>query len=440
MAVKITSVEKGSAGSRKGIKSGDTLISINDHEIFDVLDYRFYADTDDIYLRFCNAKGRERVKHIRHCDGADSLGLNFDTYLMDKKQQCRNKCVFCFVDQMPPGMRDSLYFKDDDSRLSFFFGNYITLTAISEREVQRIIDMHISPINISVHTMDPALRVKLMGNPYAGEVLSIIDRFSDAGIQMNTQLVLCPGLNDGKALEYSLDELSKRYPAVQSIAAVPVGLTAWREGLYPLKPYDRQSAAEVLDIIDAFNEHFAFFNGGKLCYPADEFYIKAERPVPDVDFYDDFSQLENGVGMWALLRATFREALTQLPEPTVAKRKKVYIATGEAAYPLLAALTEELRQRASSVDCKVVCVKNHFFGESVTVAGLITGKDLLAKMREEETADGYLLLTSAMLKSADEPIFLDDITVSQVEEQLGVSVVVVPETDGRQLLAEILGL
>lgn len=438
MSVLIDSVKKGSKGYRKGIRPGDTLISLNGNEIFDVLDYRFYGSSDDIYVKILDTHGKLKTKHIRSRGDADALGFEFNTYLMDKKQNCRNKCIFCFVDQMPPGMRESLYFKDDDSRLSFFFGNYITLTAISDREVQRIIDMHISPINISVHTMNPELRVKMMGNPHSGEALKIIDRFSEAGIKMNTQLVLCPGINDGDELRYSLDELSKRYPEVQSIAAVPVGLTSFRDGLYPLTPYEKESAAHTLDIIEEFNSHFRHFHGFNLCSPADEFFIKAEREIPDASYYGDFSQLENGVGMWALTKQTFMDALAEENDvhPT---EKDIYVATGEAAYPLLCELTDQLKRKFPFVNVSVICVKNNFFGPSVTVAGLLTGKDLLEQLADIITPNSVLLLPSSVIKTPSERVFLDDISIDELSEKLNTNIVIVNETDGAELLKSILG-
>ena len=439
MSVVIRAVSKGSAGDRKGIRPGDTLVSLNGHEIFDVLDYRYYADAEDLQVKILNHHGRQKTIRFRRIDGVDDLGLEFESYLMDRKQCCRNKCIFCFVDQMPPGMRESLYFKDDDSRLSFFFGNYITLTAITEREVRRIIDMHISPINISVHTMDPALRVRMMGNPHAGEALSIIDRLSDAGISMNTQLVLCPGINDGEALRYSLDELSKRYPAVQSIAAVPVGLTSHREGLPHLDPYDAESAAQTLDIIEEFNSHFRYYHGFNLCCPADEFFIKAQRALPPAEYYGEISQLENGVGLCALLRQSFTDALEALPETTVCPADRcVRIATGEAAYPLLRDLVDLFHQRFPDSDVSVIKIINRFFGESVTVAGLITGKDLIEQAKSQVPPGATLLLSSSIIKQ-DEEVLLDDVTSAQLEDALGARVVFCGETDGDALLNYILG-
>lgn len=438
MSVRIGSVIKGSKGYRKGIRPGDTLVSLNGHEIFDVLDYRFYGDTEDIRIDTIDGKGRYRSRHFKCRQGVDDLGIDFQTYLMDKKQSCRNKCIFCFVDQMPPGMRSSLYFKDDDSRLSFFFGNYITLTAISEREVRRIVEMHISPINISVHTMDPELRVRMMGNPHAGEKLGIIGRFAEAGIRMNTQLVLCPGINDGEHLRFSLEELAKYYPQVQSIAAVPVGLTAHRQGLYPLRQYDRSSAAETLDIIDDFNDRFHAENGCFLCYAADEFYLKACRTIPDLSYYGELSQLENGVGMWALTKQSFLDALSACKQRQMPGRK-VVIATGEAAFPLISELIRLLRTAIGDVDVNVVRVANRFFGESVTVAGLLTGKDLKEQLSGTLTEDCVLLLSSSLLKSPDERVFLDDLSVEELSASLRVPIEIVGETDGGDLLYHILG-
>ena len=259
MSVKVENVIEGSYGYKAGIRACDEILKINSHEIFDVLDYRFYIQSKKLNIEMLR-NGESVNVNIRKSDEFADIGLEFKTYLMDKQHSCKNKCIFCFVDQMPKGMRDTLYFKDDDSRMSFLFGNYITLTGLCEREVQRIIDMHISPVNISVHTMNPRLRVEMMKNRFAGESLKIIDRFSENGISMNTQLVLCPGINDGEELRFSLNELAKHYPSVKSIAAVPVGVTKYRDGLYPLRPYTKEEASQVIDIIDEFNAHFSFYN------------------------------------------------------------------------------------------------------------------------------------------------------------------------------------
>ena len=284
MSVKISGVAPDSIAHKKRISAGDELISINGKEINDVLDYRFYLNDRRLRLVLKHPNGGSKLVVIRK-DESDDIGLEFETYLMDKQHSCKNKCVFCFIDQLPKGLRDSLYFKDDDARLSFLFGNYITLTNLSDAEVQRIIDMHISPVNISVHTMNPELRVKMMLNPHAGESLRHLYHLAEAGVAINTQLVLCPGLNDGKELEFSLRELFKLYPSVMSIAAVPVGLTDHRKGLYPLKPYTPETAGEVIDIIDRCNAEFKAEHGETIAYAADEFYIKAERPIPPTEYY-----------------------------------------------------------------------------------------------------------------------------------------------------------
>ncbi len=333
MSVKIQSVSDGSYAQKAGFLSGDELLSINGTDIFDVLDYRFCIQAKKLSLKALR-NGEEVLFNIRKNDEFADIGLEFTTYLMDKQHSCKNKCIFCFVDQMPKGMRDSLYFKDDDSRLSFLFGNYITLTGLCSREIERIKAMHISPVNISVHTMNPALRVEMMKNPHAGEVLSVLNELKESNIEMNTQLVLCPGINDGDELRYSLTELGKLYPEVKSIAAVPVGITKYRDGLYPLRAYTKEEAGQVIDIIDEFNAHFSFFNQGEiLAYPSDEFYLLAERELPSADYYGEFSQLDNGVGVCALLKDEF---INVLNETDVSKlNRKVTIATGSAAYSLL---------------------------------------------------------------------------------------------------------
>ena len=434
MAVKVFGVTADSYGAKAGICNGDELISINDHEIFDVLDYRFFIQGKKLSLNL-NRNGEEVQVNIRKSDEFADIGLEFETYLMDKQHSCKNKCVFCFVDQMPAGMRDTLYFKDDDSRMSFLFGNYITLTGICEREVQRIIDMHISPVNISVHTMNPELRVEMMGNRFAGDALSNIKRFADNGIEMNTQLVLCPGINDGDELRFSLSELGKMYPAVNSIAAVPVGLTKYRDGLYPLKTYTKEEAEEVIGIIDEFNAHFSFYNNGHiLAYASDEFYLLAERPIPDADYYGEFSQLDNGVGVCALLKEEFYHALESY-EPGVINRK-VTIATGYAAYDLLCELSNAAEKKFKGLTVNVQKIKNEFFGETVTVAGLITGKDFENQLKNTDFGDALLIPSVSLRNEKDK--FLDDVTVEELSERLGINVTPV-ENDGYKLLEMLIG-
>lgn len=434
MSVKIENVLENSYSYKVGLEPDDELLSINSHEIYDVLDYRFFIQGKKLKLDVLR-NGEPISFNIRKSDELADIGLEFKTYLMDKQHSCKNKCVFCFVDQMPKNMRDTLYFKDDDSRMSFLFGNYITLTSLPEREVQRIIDLHISPINISVHTMNPKLRVEMMKNPKAGESLKLLDRFSEADIEMNTQLVLCPGLNDGDELRFSLEELSKLYPSVSSIAAVPVGLTKYRDGLYPLRTYTKEEASAVIDIIDEFNAHFAYFNGGKiLAYASDEFYLLAEREIPGPEYYGDFVQLDNGVGMWALLKEEFSNALKECGSFEVSRN--ITIATGSSAYPLLSELSNKAKEKFKNLKINVIEIKNDFFGHTVTVAGLITGQDFINQLKNKSLGEEVLIPRVSLRNEGDR--FLDDIKIEELSDSLGVKVTPV-ENDGYALLKSILG-
>lgn len=433
MSVVIKSVHPDSYADRVGVRAGDELVSVNAHEIFDVLDYRFYIQARKLSI-LIKRSGEELTFNIRKSDEFSDIGLDFATYLMDKKHTCKNKCVFCFVDQMPKGMRDTLYFKDDDSRLSFLFGNYITLTGLCEREVQRIIDMHISPVNISVHTMNPALRVEMMKNPHAGESLDILRRFADAGIEMNTQLVLCPGINDGDELMFSLSELGKLGDCVKSIAAVPVGLTKYRDGLYPLHTYTKEDAESVIDIIDDFNAHYSYFKDGRIiAYPSDEFFILAERDIPDAEYYGDFSQLDNGVGMCALLEKEFTDALDD--EEARELDRTVTVATGYAAFPLIKRLCAMAEDKFNGLKINVIKIKNDFFGDTVTVAGLITGKDYLAQLKGVSLGDELLIPLVSLRNEGDK--FLDDITVEELSDALNVNIRTV-RNDGYEFLDKII--
>ncbi len=433
MSVVIESVIPDSYADRVGVRAGDELVSVNSHEIYDVLDYRFYIQARKLSL-IINREGEEITFNIRKSDEFSDIGLEFRTYLMDKQHSCKNKCIFCFVDQMPKGMRDTLYFKDDDSRMSFLFGNYITLTGLCEREVQRIIDMHISPVNISVHTMNPALRVEMMKNPHAGESLDILKRFAEAGIEMNTQLVLCPGINDGDELMYSLSELGKLGDCVRSIAAVPVGLTKYRDNLYPLRAYSKEEAERVIDIIDEFNAHYSYYKDGKIiAYPSDEFYILAEREIPSADYYGEFSQLDNGVGMCALLEKEFTEALAD--EEARGLNRTVTVATGYAAFPLIKRLCAMAEEKFRGLNINVIKIKNDFFGDTVTVAGLITGKDYLAQLKDIPLSDELLIPLVSLRNEGDK--FLDDVTVDELSDALNINICTV-RNDGYEFLHKII--
>lgn len=421
MSVKIFDIDRSCKCARKGIAPGDELISANGNEINDVLDYRFYCDDDRLSLIFRTSSGKEKKVVIRHNNGCDSLGLSFETYLMDKHRRCKNACIFCFIDQLPKGMRESLYFKDDDSRLSFLFGNYITLTNLSENDVDRIIKMHISPINASVHTMNPELRVKMMRNPAAGKSLSYLKRFSDAGIKINAQLVLCPGINDGDELVYSLNELAA-LPSVASVAAVPVGLTKYREGLYELESFDKESAAAVIRIIDEFNNELTAGGRERLAYASDEFYQISGTPFPDYDYYGDFPQLDNGVGLYVSLKKEFSDALSEYDGDE--KKRELAFATGEAAFPVMKEIADSFCEKNKGTKISLYCVKNEFFGNKVTVAGLITGRDLIDSLKKQQFFCNTLILPAVMFKSRDELIFLDDVSKEDAERELGTRIVV----------------
>lgn len=434
MSVLINGVAKKSMADKKGIRAGDVLISVNGHEINDVLDYSFYIKEEKLVLALVSESRAKKVK-IRKKE-YDDIGLEFETYLMDRQHHCKNKCVFCFIDQLPKGMRDTLYFKDDDSRLSFLFGNYVTLTNLTEHDVQRLIDMHISPVNVSVHTMNPTLRVEMMKNKHAGECLSILKRLADAGIQLNTQLVLCPGLNDGKELEFSLNELEKLRPAIQSIAAVPVGLTKFRKGLAKLRPYTPEEAKAVISTVDAFGKKCLEKYGTRLAFCADEFYLKAALPIPDEEYYEDYPQIENGVGLWKDLEVSFFDALESC-EADRSTKSRVSLITGTAAYPLIKKLAAAAEQKFPNVKADVFEILNDFFGHSITVAGLVTGQDLIAQLKNKDYAK-RLIIPSVMLRS-EEDMFLDNVTKEDVQKALDVTLTVTPQSDGTELLYNILG-
>ena len=430
MAVPIDGVTPGSPAARAKIAAGDTLVAINGRPIEDVLDYRFYIPDTRLKLTILSG-GKQRTVRLKKTE-FEEIGLEFSTYLMDEQHSCRNKCIFCFIDQLPPGMRDTLYFKDDDSRLSFLFGNYITLTNLTEHEVSRIIEMHISPINISVHTTNPELRCRMMHNRFAGDCLSILHRFVEAGLTVQCQLVLVPGYNDGEELERSLRDLAALGPAVESVAAVPVGLTKYREGLEPIRGFTPEESRRVVAQITAAGDRMLEKTGRRVFFPADEWYIKGDLPIPEGDFYEEYPQLENGVGMIALQRDQFREALAdKLAEGAQPTALRYIVATGMAAQQALTALVTEAQAAFPALQAQVRAIRNDFFGPQITVAGLVTGGDLMAQLAGE-TAD-VLLLPSCMLRQEGD-LFLDDVPWQQVEDTLHMQVRILPETDGGALL------
>lgn len=427
-------VDPRSPAHRSGVRAGDTLLEINGTPIVDVLDYKFYSYDPRLELTLLSPDGTRRTVHVRKEEGQD-LGLDFETYLMDRARSCANNCIFCFVDQMPPGMRDTLYFKDDDARLSFLMGNYLTLTNLSKREVQRIIDLHISPINVSVHTTDPQLRVEMLKNKRAGESIDIMRRFAAANITMNCQIVSCPGINDGPALDRTLKDLSEMYPGVASVAIVPVGVTKFREGLCPIVPYTKEQAAAVIAQVEAFGKEFMKEHGTRLAWCSDEFYLLAGQSLPEKAFYEDMAQLENGVGM---LRLLLSQAEMALDEPEPGELVSFSVATGVSAAPFIDQILQKVKEKVPQLQGHVYPIRNRFFGETITVSGLVTGQDLIAQLKGQELGQ-RLLIPSNMLR-AGESVFLDDVTVADVERELGVTVCPVDAESGFDLVDAMLGL
>ena len=433
MPVIIDSVQPHSQAAHHRIKAGDKLLKINGHNINDVLDYRFYIGEERLELELETQHGKKRTVKMKN-KSAGEIGLEFSTYLMDKQRSCANNCIFCFIDQLPKGLRESLYFKDDDSRLSFFFGNYITLTNIGQKDIDRIIAMHISPVNVSVHTMNPELRVKMMGNKRAGKVLEYIYRLAEAGIKMNTQLVLCPGYNDGEELTYTLNELGKLYPSVQSIACVPVGLTKCREGLCELSPFTKEQADDVVSRIEVYNKSFLCYNNTNIAYASDEFYLKAQRPMPGKERYGEFMQLENGVGLWTMLKEEVKEVLKDFTYS--GKKRTVTLATGAAAYPLIKELTDEVMAKCGGLSANVVKVENRLFGDKITVAGLICGEDFYNALKGTNLGDELLIPAVSLRREGD--MFLDDMTIKTLSQRLNIKVTPVAN-DGWDFLEKITG-
>lgn len=429
--VTIMSVIPGSAAEKCGILPGDILVKINDNPINDVLDYMYYAAESSLNLKL--QRNTDIIDVDVFKNEYDDLGLEFETFLIDCKQSCRNKCVFCFIDQMPPGMRETLYFKDDDARLSFLQGNYVTLTNLEQKDIDRIIKMKLN-INVSVHTTNPELRVKMMNNRFAGEKLEYIRQLAENGIMLNCQIVCCPGLNDGDELRRSLSDLGQLMPNISSMAVVPVGLSRFRDGLYPLTSFTKETAGETIDIIEEFQAEFLEKFGTRTVYPSDEFYLIAERELPQSDCYEDYPQYENGVGMLRSLIEEFEDALENTEYN--GQKRNISIATGYSAFDTIKKLAEMAEARFPELRCRVYAIRNDFFGETITVAGLITGQDLISQLSGKELGD-ELLISSSMLRSGSD-VFLDDLTVPEVSQKLGVSVTAT-NNDGYDLLEAMLG-
>ncbi len=422
----------GSIAEELGICPGDIICTINGRRVADFLDYQFLSASDEIVLTVLKKSGETIEFEIENEDMED-LGIEFAGMLFDPAKSCSNRCVFCFIDQLPKGLRQSLYFKDDDSRLSFLYGNYVTMTNMPECEADRLIEYRVSPVNISVHTTDMELRKKMLQNRQADRLMGYIKKLYDGEIHMNMQIVLCKGLNDGEVLRKSLLDLSAFYPMAISVSVVPVGLTDYREGLYPLEAFTKEDAISVVAQVEALQQEFLQKFGSRFAYLSDEFYLLAELPMPAEESYEDFPQIENGVGMEASLEAEFIRALEEgLP---LAYEGKTIIATGKLAEPFMKKLIKIAKERYTNLDVTVLGIENHLFGSGVTVAGLLGGKDLLRELSGKEF--DRLMITRSMLK-ADEDIFLDDVTVDEVEKTLGVKLVT-NQNDGYDFLQALLG-
>lgn len=428
----IDRIEQDSIAAELGIEPGDTLLAINGQEIEDIFDYRYLANDEELTLLIQKPDGEEWEFDIEK-DYDEDLGIVFDNGLMDDYRSCRNKCMFCFIDQMPPGMRDTLYFKDDDSRLSFLQGNYVTLTNMSDRDIERIIAYRLEPINISVHTVDKELRCKMLNNRFAGEALEKMDRLKEAGVEMNGQVVLCKGINDGTYLEETIEKLTEYIPCMKSLSVVPVGLTKYREGLYPLEPFSKEDAKEVIRMIHRWQERCMETYGAHFVHASDEWYFLAGLDVPGSESYDGYLQLENGVGMARLLEDEFMEALGRAEY--AGGRRTVTIATGMLAAPLLKRLCERLMEKFETVSVQVIPIRNDFFGERITVAGLLTGRDIIAQLRGKNLGD-MLLLPCNMFRSGEE-VFLDDVTLLELKKALQARAYIV-KSSGHDLVKALL--
>lgn len=432
--VRITGVSARSRAHSAGLGTGDILVSINGHDISDVLDYRFYLTEktlDIVYLR----DGKKHAVTLKK-DMYDDIGLDFETPLMDKKHSCENKCIFCFIDQNPPGMRESIYFKDDDSRLSFLHGNYITLTNLRDHDIERIIEMHMSPVNVSVHTTNPELRRMMMHNKRAGEVLGYLRRLADGGIKLRGQIVLCRNVNDGAELDRTMRDLYGLYPAMDSVSVVPAGMTAYRKGLYPLENFTDEECAGVVRQVTSFADGCERDCGERIFYPSDEFYLRGKVEFPPYETWGEFLQIENGVGMIASFDHELGCALEMLDDNDRESVRDVSVATGEAAYDFICSMAGRISRECPSVKIRVFEIKNNFFGGGVTVTGLLTGQDLYEQLKDEELGD-ELILSSSMLRSEGD-MFLDSSTPEELSEKLGIKISF-SDNDGASFLFSILG-
>lgn len=430
----VKSLMPGGIGEEMGIEPGDKLLAINGNEIQDVFDYYYYEESEELLLLIEKPDGEQWELEIEK-DEDESLGIEFDQSLMDEYRSCRNKCMFCFIDQMPKGMRETLYFKDDDSRLSFLQGNYITLTNMSDHDVERIVKYRLEPINISFQTTNPELRCKMLHNRFAGDALKKVDILYQGQIEMNGQIVLCKGVNDKKELERTIRDLTGYLPYLKSVSVVPVGLTKYRDGLYPLEPFTKEDAKEVLSVIHRWQEKIYKEYGMHMIHAGDEWYVLAEEEVPEEERYDGYLQLENGVGMMRLLFNEVQEALSKVTGD--GRTREISLATGYLMYPYIGKILEEIRKKFPNITTHLYAIRNEFFGERITVSGLITGGDLMKQLKDKPLGE-RLLLPCNMLKIG-EPVFLDDFTLQEVEDSLQVKTDIV-KSSGQDLLDAVIGV
>ncbi|NLJ88168.1 MAG: DUF512 domain-containing protein [Epulopiscium sp.] len=429
----IKKVLPNSIAEELGIQEGDILISVNGKEIEDVFDYR-YLISDEIITLLIRNKDLEEWEYEIEKDINEDIGLVFENELMDCLKSCKNKCVFCFIDQLPPSMRKTVYFKDDDWRMSFLTGNYITLTNMKEKDFERLFYYHLSPINISVHATDPEVRKKMLTNRFAGDILDKIKRIVDAGIEINCQIVLCKGLNDGEILKKSLEDLENFFPRVKSISIVPVGISKFRHNLYPLEAFEKDDAKEVINMVHKLQDYYKEKYGSYILYCADEFYITAEEEIPSIHRYEDFPQIENGVGMLALMKEEFDEYFKQLPD-IIPDKINISIATGIASYSFINGLVSRLMNKYSNLTVKIYPIKNDFFGDKITVSGLMTGQDLINQLKDKELGSRLLLPENAFRDN--DTILLDDVYIEDLEKQFNIPIEIVG-VSGKDFIKAIL--
>jgi len=425
-------VEPGSYAEEAGIESGDRLLLINGHDFRDILEYRYLISEYEVELEVLKKNGDIEKIYIEN--DYEDLGIEFTNALIDSAQSCRNKCIFCFIDQLPPGMRETVYFKDDDTRLSFLQGNYVTLTNLNDDDISRLIAMHVSPINISVHTTNPELRVKMLNNKNAGNIFSVMKRFAENNMYMNCQIVLCRGYNDGEELKRTISDLASLYPYVESVSVVPVGLTAYRRELCELKAYDGRSSYEVVKQVEEMQTALFEKTGTRLVYLSDEFYINAKLPIPEAEEYEGFPQLENGVGLVASLKEEFDSGIELLEYGN--KKREVTVVTGELVYSFIDGLCQRLMQRCGGLKINCYAIKNNFFGGGVNVSGLVVGGDIKEQLCKKQLGE-EMFIPSSMLRSGED-VFLDNMTLDELEAALHIKITPI-DNDGYEFIERITG-